>query len=101
MDIRFEWDPEKARLNWRKHRVSFEMALRVFADPFQMSAQDRVEGGELRWRTIGAVEGQVVLLVAHAVAQDETGIESIRVISARRADSKEKRQYEQNRQAQG
>ena len=99
MAIRFEWDSGKARRNWLKHRVSFETALRVFADPFQMSAQDRIEGGEPRWQTIGSVEGQVVLLVAHTVSEDEDG-EVIRLISARKADPKEKRRYEQDRQTQ-
>lgn len=100
MAMRFEWDSEKARGNWRKHRVSFETALRVFADPFHMSAQDRIEDNESRWQTIGAVEGQVILLVAHTIAEDEDGTEVIRLVSARKADSKEKRRYEQNRQAQ-
>lgn len=84
--------------------MSFETALRVFADPFQMSAQDRIEDGEPRWQTIGAVEGQVIVLVAHTVAEDEDededGTEVIRLVSARKADSKEKRRYEQNRQTQ-
>ena len=34
MKIRFEWDPAKAEANWNKHKVRFEVAARVFADPF-------------------------------------------------------------------
>ncbi len=45
MKIRFEWDETKARSNLRKHRVSFEIAARVFADPFAMVKQDRIENG--------------------------------------------------------
>ena len=42
MEIRFEWDPVKAKSNFRKHRVSFEIAARVFADPFALVKQDRL-----------------------------------------------------------
>ena len=92
--IRFEWDPAKAASNLRKHRVSFELAMRVFSDPFALSEQDRIEGGERRWQTLGMVEGIVLLLVAHTV-RDEGDIDVIRIISARRADRLERRRYEQ------
>lgn len=97
MKIRFEWAPEKADSNIRKHRVSFEIAARAFADPFALADQDRVEGGEYRWQTLGLVEGYLLLLVAHTVWDDEDGVEVIRIISARRADPKERKRYEQNR----
>jgi len=92
--IRFEWDPAKAASNLRKHRVSFELAMRVFSDPFALSEQDRIEGGERRWQTLGMVEGIVLLLVAHTV-RDEGDIDVIRIISARLADRRERRRYEQ------
>lgn len=96
MNIRFEWDPAKAERNLKKHRVSFEMATRVFADPFAVSEQDRIEGGEHRWQTLGIVEGCLLLLVAHTVRDEEGDIEVIRIISARRAEPKERCRYEQN-----
>ena len=46
MATRFEWDAGKAAGNLRKHGISFETAARVFADPFALSAQDRIEAGE-------------------------------------------------------
>ncbi|MBK1725275.1 BrnT family toxin [Thiocystis violacea] len=98
MQIRFEWDPAKAVVNRRKHSVSFETALRVFADPFAFTIPERIEDGEQRWQTIGCVEGDVILLVAHTVREeDEDGqlIEVIRLISARAADRTERRRYEQ------
>ncbi len=98
MATRFEWDPVKATSNLRKHGVSFEIAIRAFADPFALTVQDRVEHGELRWQTLGAVEGRVLLLVAHTLRdEDEDGqpVEIIRIISARAADRKERRRYEQ------
>ncbi|MFT4243183.1 MAG: BrnT family toxin [Acidovorax sp.] len=97
MNTRFEWDPAKARTNLQKHRVSFETAARAFADPFALAAQDRIEGGELRWQTLGLVDGQILILVAHTTWDDEDGTEVIRIISARHADPKERRRYEQNR----
>lgn len=90
MKARFEWAPEKAKANLRKHRVSLPVAARVFADPFAMTEQDRIENHEYRWQTVGLVEGILLLLVAHTVRDDDDGVEVIRIISARRADPKEK-----------
>ncbi|MGF1613670.1 MAG: BrnT family toxin [Gammaproteobacteria bacterium] len=95
MTIRFEWDQTKADNNLRKHRVSFETATRVFADPFALCVQDRIESRERRWQTLGRVEGDLLLLVAHTVCADEEGVEVIRILSARRADPKERKRYEQ------
>jgi uncharacterized DUF497 family protein len=58
--------------------------------------QDRVVDGELRWQTIGLVGDAAIVLVAHTV--HEYGQEEvIRIVSARLADRKERRQYGQNR----
>ncbi len=96
MNIHFEWDETKAHSNLKKHHVSFELAARVFFDPLALNFQDRIENGEPRWQTLGMVEGCLVLLVAHAVRHDEGG-EVIRIISARKADKKERKYYEENR----
>ena len=79
-----------------KTRHQLEVAAHVFADPFALSAQDRIENGERRWKTIGIADGYLVLVVAHTVQDDEDGSEVIRIISARRADPKERKRYEQN-----
>lgn len=97
MKTRFEWDPAKAESNLRKHRVNFETATRIFADPFALVEQDRIENGEHRWQTLGIVEGYLLLLVAHTTLDDVGGTEVIRIISARRAEPKERKRYEQNR----
>jgi uncharacterized protein len=78
----------------QKHKVSFETAVRVFADPFALMAQDRIENGEQRWQTIGMVNGHLVLLVAHSVGEDEDGTEVIGIIGARKADKQERKRYE-------
>ncbi|MFZ4703078.1 MAG: BrnT family toxin [Candidatus Methylumidiphilus sp.] len=74
--------------------MSFETAARVFTDPFAVTTQDRIEDGEYRWQTVGLVDGVVLLLVAHTLPEAEGDGELIRIISARRADPKEKRNYE-------
>lgn len=94
MPIRFEWDEAKALRNLRKHGVAFDDAVGVFADPFAVMKQDRIEGGELRWQTIGMVEGHLMLLVAHTFSETQDDIEVIRIISARIADRKERKRYE-------
>jgi uncharacterized DUF497 family protein len=95
--LRFEWDEPKNLSNRRKHGVSFEEASAVFLDPLHISVQDRIEGGEMRWQTLGLVQGLLLLTVAHTVREkrdDGMSIEVIRIISARPATGKERRRYE-------
>lgn len=91
---KFEWDENKNVINRNKHGVDFQTASFVFDDPNFLSEQDRVVDGEERWQTIGMVGGLVILMVAHTVREDEN-TEIIRIISARKATSKERKHYEQ------
>lgn len=59
--MRFEWDDAKAWMNRKKHGISFEIAQYVFDDADALMEQDRIEGGERRWQTIGRVGGTLVL----------------------------------------
>jgi uncharacterized DUF497 family protein len=98
MATRFEWDPVKAAANLRKHGVSFDIALRAFADPFALTEQDRIEDGEVRWQT--PWHGRRTRAAARRARvrdEDENGeaIEVVRIISARAADRRERRRYEQ------
>lgn len=95
MNIWFEWDPDKAASNLKKHGVSFDTAIRAFPDPFAVTAQDRIEAGEYRWQTIDMAEGWLLLVVAHTIRDDDGGAEIIRIVSARRAERHERRRYEQ------
>jgi len=88
----FVWDPKKDRVNRRKHGVSFEVAARVFGDRGAVSYIDRVVEDEERWHTIGFAGGLVLLLVVHTV-EEEGGEEKVRIISARKADSREQSLY--------
>jgi len=94
---RFEWDSAKERANRRKHGINFDIARQVFGDPDALVEQDRIEGGEPRWQTIGTVDGVLLLLVAHTIDFDDEPDEIIRIISARRASRKERKRYEEER----
>jgi len=95
--LRFEWDAAKAESNLRKHGVGFELAMRAFADPFALTEQDRIEGGEYRWQTLGMVDDNLLLLVAH-IDREEHDVPVIRIVSARVATRRERRRYAQDRQ---
>ena len=72
--------------------ISFQTATLVFDDPFHISVQDREVDGEVRWQTIGMVNGVHVLLVAH-IMEEEGGL--IRILSARKATRQERSIYAQ------
>lgn len=91
----FSWDERKNRLNVKKHGVSFEAASLVFDDPLHISRLERIEDGEQRWQTIGMVGGMVLLLVAHTWEEGLAHETHIRIISARRASTLERRIYEE------
>ena len=96
-DLQFEWDQAKNLSNQRKHGVSFEQAAQVFRDPLYLSWKERVQDGEERWQAFGKVEGLSLLIVARTIRhklRDGRGIEVVRIISARRAEPKERRRYE-------
>jgi uncharacterized DUF497 family protein len=97
-NFQFEWDPAKNLSNHRKHGVSFEIAAQVFRNPLYISWKERVQDGEERWQACGEVEGLSLLIVAHTIreeVEDGTEIEVVRILSARRAEPKERRRYEE------
>jgi uncharacterized DUF497 family protein len=88
----FEWDPNKARRNLEIHGVSFDEASTAFKDPLSLTIGDPLRSDEEdRFILIGN-SGRDRLLV---VVQTERG-ETIRIISARKATKKERKQYEEN-----
>jgi uncharacterized protein len=95
MKIEFTWDPTKAQGNLKKHGIAFEDSVRAFADPHLVSDIESHVDGEDRWRTIAMLDGNIVVLVIHTIT-DLNDIEVIRIISARRADRKERRYYEES-----
>lgn len=90
-DSMFEWDPEKADINQRKHGVSFEEASSVFYDPLSSTIDDPLHSNEEdRFIIIGMSNQMRLLIVVHLDRGD-----NIRIISARLANRHERRQYEQ------
>jgi uncharacterized DUF497 family protein len=89
--MRFEWNQVKNRANVRKHKLSFEIACLVFDDPHHLSIQDQTVDEEIRWQTLGMVDGIVLVIVAHTVDEDES---ITRIISARKATRIERQIYE-------
>ena len=93
--MRFEWDEGKNRANQRKHGVSFDDASEVFGDPLHLSWLDeRFSAFEERWVTVGQTNTGLTLTVADLFF-GEDGDAVIRLISARLATPREKRQYEE------
>ena len=91
MSHSFEWDPEKAKRNIRKHQVDFEEASSVFDDPMFITVIDEEHSGdEERYITIGFSNKNRLLLVAHTERDDY-----IRLISARKATKDEEKFYEE------
>ena len=94
----FEWDPEKAGSNIRKHGVSFERTAAIFLDPRAVSIFDKEHSsGEDRWITIGEDINGVVLVAVHTFTDLNDGHCLIRLISARKAGAGEKGQYLERR----
>ena len=97
MQYNFEWDPNKARTNARKHGVTFEDAAEIFNDPMALTIFDDEASSdeEDRWITLGRVRGQHYLVVVHTFRNPTHDTVTIRLISARPASKHEIRQYEQ------
>ena len=94
MQYNFEWDPEKARGNRRKHGVSFEQAASVFRDPRALSVYDPEHSrAEDRWLTLGLSADGGVLVVHHTFEEVDPSTVRIRIFSSRRATKSEIRQY--------
>ncbi len=91
MRLQFEWDARKAASNVAKHGVSFEEAMTVFGDPLGRIVDDpRHSRDETRYVLLGVSERQRMLAVMFTERA-----ESIRIISARGATRRERRDYEE------
>ena len=87
--LRFEWDPRKAADNLRNHGVSFDEAATVFTRPAVRVTYDYAHSArEDRWKIIGVSDELRLLAVIYTRRGD-----AIRIISARGATSRERREY--------
>ncbi|MFM9961880.1 MAG: BrnT family toxin [Planctomycetaceae bacterium] len=88
--MEFEWDPDKADRNWRKHGISFHEAATVFDDPLAITYPDPDHSDEEeRFVTFGHSESGRLLVVSHTDREQRT-----RIISARQATRRERNSYE-------
>ena len=88
--MEIEWDNNKAASNLIKHKIDFEDAKNIFLDPNRLEREDKRDYDETRIQVIGIVN-QVVLFVVYTKRNGR-----YRIISARRANKNEQRQYYQN-----
>jgi len=88
--VRFTWDEHKNRANVKKHKIDFNQAVHVFSDPLCKEQYDRKHSiyGEDRFIAIG-MAGAYLMFVNFT----EPDTETIHIISARKANSNERRQY--------
>ena len=93
--MRWTWDQAKNTANLRAHGLSFETAVFVFDDRMSLTQEDPYLH-EQRWRTIGMVGTQAVMVVhTWPDVHTETGDEVGRIISARKATRGEREAYEE------
>ena len=86
-DFKFVWDSKKAEKNWQKHKVRFEIAVRVFLDENNFDEYDELHSDvEDRFKIIGKVKEMLTVIYT------ERGDRN-RIISARRADKNEEELY--------
>ena len=89
----FEWDPRKAEANAAKHGVTFDNVVTVFLDPDALDGPDLQHSStESRFRRLGRSADGRVLIVAYTLRRSGDA-ETIRIISARRASSRERTAY--------
>lgn len=90
MAIEFEWDAAKAEANLRKHGVSFEEAATAFSDTLSTTISDPLHSErEARYVLLGRTSTGRLVVVVHV----DRGVR-VRLISARLATRRERKQYE-------
>ena len=100
IQVCYEWDERKNRLDQEKHGISFEIAALVFEDERCLVRPDRIDkSGEQRWHAIGTARiepgAAVVSLVIHVYREETDGEEITRIISARKAEKNDVRRYQE------
>ncbi len=83
----FEWDEQKRLINLEKHGIDFADVIRLFDNWRHTIEDDRYDYGETRFFTLGLIDGRII-----AVSHTEND-EIIRIISARKANKNEQREY--------
>ena len=95
-ELFFEWDAVKNASNQKKHGISFEEAKTVFSDDFaRLIADPEHSEDEERFILLGESIQSNLLIVCHCIRDKD----SVRIVSARKADKKERHTYERFRYA--
>ena len=90
----FEWDPSKARENYRKHGIAFDRAATIFLDANALSKFDEKHSDqEERWITMGLDQTGTILVACHMFQETGENSVTIRLISARKATKNEIKSY--------
>ncbi|MBC8420014.1 MAG: BrnT family toxin [Proteobacteria bacterium] len=84
------WDPDKAKSNFRKHRIHFSDAESVLYDPMALTLEDHDVKGEKRFVTVGTDSMGRIVVAVYTYRGD-----NIRLISARKATPSERKYYEE------
>lgn len=94
LTFHFEWDAAKARSNLSKHGITFRLAMSVLRDPLAITLYDDEHSEyEERWVTVGLASNGQCLVVVHTSTQTSASDMLIRIISARKANHGEQRDY--------
>jgi len=88
--MRFEWDEEKNAVNIHNHKIDFADVPPIFNNPMLVELDEREDYGEDSWIGIGIFRNIVAVVVFTEPRQD-----TIRIISARKANKHERKRYEQ------
>ena len=91
--MRFEWDPPKAEANLRAHDVSFAEAVTVLEDDFALTREDPAAVDEPRFVTLGLSNLGSLLVVVYTYRAPD----AIRLISAWKAHTRQRKAYEKDR----
>jgi hypothetical protein len=92
----FEWDPAKATENLAKHGIAFQLAATVFRDPLTLTVYDTEHSErEERWASLGRAEDDKLLVVIHTFEETSATSATVRLISAREATRRERKDYEE------
>lgn len=86
--MRYQWDPQKAKINVNKHGIEFADAVGVLEDPWAITTEDSEAESEPRFLALGTDILGRILVVVYVIRG-----EAIRLVSARKATKKERDEY--------
>lgn len=87
--MKFEWDEAKNAVNIEKHGIDFNNGHELFENNRLVFPDDRKDYGESRFVTVGYIKNRMVIAI-----YTQRASESIRIISLRKANNREKERFE-------